>query len=53
MQLFPAKWMACLIRIVVLVSGASLALAGCASFGPVTVTRDRFNYVASMSDSWK
>lgn len=28
-------------------------LAGCASLGPATVTRDRFDYVTSVSDSWK
>jgi hypothetical protein len=30
-----------------------LALAGCASLGPKTVARDRFDYVESISDSWK
>ena len=30
-----------------------LLLAGCASVGPPTVTRDRFDYVATISDSWK
>jgi hypothetical protein len=30
-----------------------LALAGCASIGPATVARDRFDYVESISDSWK
>jgi hypothetical protein len=29
------------------------ALAGCASMGPATVARDRFDYVESISDSWK
>jgi hypothetical protein len=28
-------------------------LGGCSSVGPASVTRDRFDYVASMSDSWK
>jgi len=28
-------------------------LAGCASIGPKTVSRDRFDYVCSISDSWK
>ena len=30
-----------------------LLLAGCASVGPATVTRDRFDYVTTISDSWK
>src|SRR4051812_35900238 len=30
-----------------------LALAGCASIGPATVPRDRFDYVESISESWK
>jgi hypothetical protein len=38
--------------IAALVSGV-LALAGCASIGPATVARDRFDYVESISDSWK
>lgn len=28
-------------------------LAGCASMGPPTIARDRFDYVTSISDSWK
>lgn len=28
-------------------------LTGCASIGPSTVTRDRFDYVTAISDSWK
>ena len=31
----------------------ALALAGCASLGPTTVARDRFDYVEAISDSWK
>jgi hypothetical protein len=31
----------------------ALLLAGCASMGPPTIARDRFDYVASISDSWK
>jgi hypothetical protein len=30
-----------------------LLLTGCASIGPPTVVRDRFDYVAAISDSWK
>lgn len=30
-----------------------LLLAGCASLGPPTVTRDRFDYVTTISESWK
>lgn len=36
----------------VLVLGV-MTLAGCASMGPATVARDRFDYVESISDSWK
>lgn len=32
---------------------AVLAAAGCASIGPPTVSRDRFDYVATISESWK
>lgn len=32
---------------------SALLLAGCASMGPATITRDRFDYVSTISDSWK
>src|SRR5512144_2136668 len=28
-------------------------LSGCASVGPPTVARDRFDYIAAISDSWR
>src|SRR5687768_11654204 len=28
-------------------------LSGCASIGPRTVTRDRFDYISAISESWK
>src|SRR6185503_6051920 len=28
-------------------------LSGCASIGPGTVARDRFDYISAISDSWK
>lgn len=31
----------------------ALLLTGCASMGPPTIARDRFDYVTSISDSWK
>ena len=33
--------------------GALLLLSGCAGIGPLTVSRDRFDYTAAISDSWK
>jgi hypothetical protein len=32
---------------------SALLLTGCASVGPPTVVRDRFDYVTAISDSWK
>jgi hypothetical protein len=31
----------------------TLGLSGCASIGPGTVARDRFDYISAISDSWK
>ena len=31
----------------------TLCFAGCAGFGPTTVSRDRFDYTEAISDSWK
>ena len=28
-------------------------LSGCASIGPATVARDRFDYISAISESWK
>ena len=28
-------------------------LSGCASIGPPTVARDRFDYITAISDSWR
>lgn len=36
-----------------LICASALLLAGCASIGPPTVVRDRFDYVSALSDSWK
>ena len=30
-----------------------IVLSGCASIGPGTLTRDRFDYISAISDSWK
>ena len=39
--------------LVTAVTALSCLLAGCASFGPPSVERDRFDYVSSISESWK
>ena len=36
-----------------LLLGAALLLAGCASIGPGSVNRDRFDYNTALSESWK
>ena len=36
-----------------LMSLTVIAVSGCASIGPKTIAQDRFDYVASISDSWK
>jgi len=33
--------------------GATFLLSACAGFGPTTISRDRFDYTAAISDSWK
>lgn len=40
------------IRVIIL-AGVSLLLLNCAGIGPPTVPRDRFDYTAAISDSWK
>jgi hypothetical protein len=45
---------ATMIRIKIIISvGVLLVLFGCAGIGPPTVSRDRFDYTAAISDSWK
>ncbi len=36
-----------------ILAGVTLLLSACASIGPGTVARDRFDYTAAISDSWK
>jgi len=41
-------------RIKIMISmGGLLALFGCSAIGPTTISRDRFDYTAAISDSWK
>ena len=43
-----------MIRVYIAFTGFVLFyFTGCASIGPGTVTRDRFDYVTAISDSWK
>ncbi len=41
------------ILFLMLMLAVSLSLLSCAGIGPGTVSRDRFDYTASISDSWK
>lgn len=36
-----------------ILAAATLLLSACAGFGPTTISRDRFDYTAAISDSWK
>ena len=41
-------------RIKIMISmGGLLVLFGCSAIGPPTISRDRFDYTAAISDSWK
>jgi hypothetical protein len=40
-------------KMVPVVSLILAGLSGCVSIGPATVTRDRFDYITAISDSWK
>jgi hypothetical protein len=43
-----------MMRIKIMISlGALWLLSGCTGIGPATVPRDRFDYTATISDSWK
>jgi hypothetical protein len=43
-----------MMRIKIIISvGVFMVLFGCSRIGPPTVTRDRFDYTAAISDSWK
>ena len=36
-----------------LLASIMLSLSGCASFGPMSVDRDRFDYINAIASSWK
>ena len=36
-----------------LLASITLSLSGCASFGPTSVDRDRFDYINAIASSWK
>ena len=38
---------------ITLLAGITLSLPGCASFGPPSVDRDRFDYINAVASSWK
>jgi len=38
---------------IIILGGVILMLSGCTGIGPPTVSRDRFDYTAAISDSWK
>lgn len=40
-------------RTIFLTSLLMIGSSGCASIGPRTIVRDRFDYVTAISDSWK
>jgi hypothetical protein len=42
-----------MIRVIIITLWVLLLLSGCSGIGPMTVPRDRFDYTAAISDSWK
>ena len=42
-----------MIRVKIMMSLVALLLTGCTGIGPLTIPRDRFDYTAAISDSWK